>query len=76
MSLISYEYKRKCSASEKISGNRHIFVDNCWTVLNSLLLADGGNLGISQQLSNTIEEFPRAYLIAFGHFGFPIPFQQ
>ncbi len=33
-----------------------------------LLLADGGNLGISQRLSNTLKELSRGYPIAFGHF--------
>jgi hypothetical protein len=45
-----------------------VFADSRRAVLKSLLLTDGGNLGISQRLSNTLQEFPRGYPITFGHF--------
>jgi hypothetical protein len=46
--------KQKSGPLEIRGGNHHVFADNRWTVLPSLLLADGCYLGISQQLSNTL----------------------
>jgi hypothetical protein len=48
-----YEYKEKCSASEKINRNCIVFANHCWGVLHFLLLNDA-NLGISHWFSNTI----------------------
>ncbi len=68
LSLICYEFQQKCSTSAKTSRNCYIFANSRWAVLNSLLLAEDGYLDISQQLYNTLQEFPRGYLIAFEHF--------
>jgi hypothetical protein len=35
----------------KNNGNCHFFASSRWAILPSLLLAEGGNLGISQPLS-------------------------
>jgi hypothetical protein len=44
------------------------FAEGCWAILPSLQLADGCHLGISQGLSNTLEELLRAYPRASGYF--------
>jgi hypothetical protein len=49
----------------KIAG---FFADSCWAILHSLQLADGCHLGISQRLSNTLEELLRGYPRASGYF--------
>jgi hypothetical protein len=54
MSLMFYEDKHKCSASEKINGNCHAFADSRWAMRPSLLLTDSEYLGISQCLSNIL----------------------
>jgi hypothetical protein len=39
----------------------HAFTNSHCTILPSLLLADSGYLGISQQLSDTLKIFPEAF---------------
>jgi hypothetical protein len=49
----------------KGDGNCHVYADGRWAILPSLLLADGGNLGISQWLSYTLLAVPSGCPIAF-----------
>jgi hypothetical protein len=46
--------KQKHSSSEEINGNCDVFANSRWAILPALLLANSGNLGISQRLSNTL----------------------
>jgi hypothetical protein len=51
-----------------MNGNCHIFANSRWAILPPLLLANSGHLGISQRLSDTLQELPRGFPIAFGDF--------
>jgi hypothetical protein len=48
--------------------NCHVFANSCRAILLPLLLANGGYLGISQQLAYTLAELSRGFPTAFGHF--------
>ncbi len=68
MSVLKKEKKLPC------------FCHSCWAIVLPLLLADGGYLGISQQLSDTLQDLTRGSPIAFGHFPaaflYPLAVQQ
>jgi hypothetical protein len=49
----SIEINRNTALENKRDGNCHVS-DSCWAILPSLLLAEGGNLDISPQLSYTL----------------------
>jgi hypothetical protein len=68
VTFIFYYYKHKFSSSEEINGYCHIFADSRCAILPPLPLAGGRYLGISQQLSYTLSELSRGFLIAFGIF--------
>ncbi len=48
------KYEQKMGTTEKRDGNCHVLANSSWAILSCLLLADSGNFGISQRLSNTI----------------------
>jgi hypothetical protein len=67
VSLIFYEYKHKCNASEKINGN-NTFLPIAAGISSSVLSADSMKLGISQWLADCqiiFQHFPVAFLYPF-----------
>jgi hypothetical protein len=49
-----------------MNGNCYVLANSRWAILPCLLMADGGNLGISQQLSHTSKNCPEAIQLSLG----------
>ncbi len=65
--------KQKCSATEKVDGNCHVFSNSCRAILSCLLLADRPIFKIFHP-TQSIGTFSQQVPVLFGHF--PAVFQQ